>query len=152
MLQGRWPKVLATSAPSATWLVRLMVGGVFLSEGVQKFLYPAALGIGRFAKIGIPWPAFSAPFDGAFEIGCGLLVVLGLATRFAAIPLIIDIAVAIISTKFPILARSGFWHAAHESRTDVCMLLGAAFLLIVGAGPRSLDGWLTRAWKSRGAS
>ena len=82
--------MFATDAPAATVLVRLIVGVVFLTEGIQKFLYPAALGVGRFAKIGIPWPAFSAPFDGVFEIGCGLCVVLGIATRLAAIPLIRD--------------------------------------------------------------
>ena len=75
--RDRIARLLATSAPSATVLVRLIVGAIFLSEGVQKFLYPAALGVGRFAKIGIPWPQFSVPFDAVFEIGCGLLILLG---------------------------------------------------------------------------
>jgi len=74
-------RLLATSMPPAVVLVRLMVGAVFLSEGIQKFLFPAALGAGRFAKIGIPWPAFSAPFVGVFEIGCGLLVLVGYCIR-----------------------------------------------------------------------
>jgi putative oxidoreductase len=126
-------------APAATVLIRLSVGLVFLSEGVQKFLYPDALGVGRFAKIGIPWPAVSAPFVGFWEITCGLLLVLGLLTRLAAIPLIIDMLVAIATTKVPLLLRAGFWSMAHEARTDFAMLCGALFLLLVGAGSWSLD-------------
>jgi putative oxidoreductase len=142
--EGRVTRLLATSAPSATVLVRLIVGVVFLSEGIQKFVYPAALGVGRFAKIGIPWPGFSAPFDAVFEMGCGLLILLGFATRLAAIPLIIDMLVAIATTKIPMLLKSGFWSTAHESRTDGSMLLGALFLLIVGAGAWSIDARLAR--------
>jgi putative oxidoreductase len=143
-VDSRIAKLLETSAPSATVLVRLIVGAVFLSEGLQKFLYPAALGVGRFAKIGIPWPEFSAPFDGVFEVGCGLLILLGLVTRLAAIPLIIDMLVAIATTKIPMLLKSGFWNMAHEARTDWSMLLGALFLLIVGGGAWSIDARLTR--------
>jgi putative oxidoreductase len=142
-------KTLATEAPAATLLVRLVVGAVFLAEGIQKFLYPAALGVGRFAKIGIPWPTASAPFVGVFEIGGGGLVLLGLATRWAAVPLIIDMLVAIATTKLPMLAKSGFWSMAHEARTDWSMLLGALFLLIVGGGPWSLDARLRRRWSGR---
>ena len=140
----RVAKVLATNAPRATVLVRLVVGAVFLSEGLQKFLFPAALGAGRFARIGIPWPGFMAPFDGVFEIGCGLLILLGLATRLAAVPLVIDMLVAIATTKVPMLLKSGFWAMAHEARTDWSMLLGAIFLLIVGGGTWSVDARLTR--------
>ena len=138
-------RVLSTNAPSATVLVRLIVGAVFLTEGIQKFIYPAALGVGRFAKIGIPWPQFSAPFDGIFEIGCGLLLLAGLATRLAAIPLIIDMLVAIATTKIPMLLKSGFWAMAHEARTDWSMLLGSLFLLIVGAGAWSVDGLISNS-------
>ena len=137
-------KLLASSTPPAVVLVRLIVGAVFLSEGIQKFLFPAALGAGRFAKIGIPWPAFSAPFVGVFEIDCGLLVLVGLATRLAAIPLIIDMLVAMATTKLPMLLKSGFWATAHEARVDWSMLLGAIFLLMVGGGAWSLDAWLGR--------
>ena len=119
-------------------LVRLLVGAVFLSEGVQKFLFPA-LGVGRFAKIGIPAPHFTAPFVGVVEIVCGALVVVGLLTRLAAIPLLITIGVAIVTTKIPMLVHQGFWSMAHEARTDFCMLLGLLFLLIEGAGSFSLD-------------
>ena len=142
-------RVLATGAPAATLLVRLVVGAVFLSEGIQKFLFPAALGVGRFAKIGIPWPGFSAPFDGVFEICCGFLILLGLATRLASVPLVIDMLVAIATTKLPMLFKSGFWAMAHEARTDWSMLLGAIFLLIVGGGSWSIDAWLTRERKQR---
>ena len=140
----RFPALVESHVPRATILVRLLVGWVFLSEGIQKFLFPAALGVGRFAKIGIPAPQFFAPFVGAVEIVCGGLVILGLLTRLAAIPLLIDISVAILTTKIPLLAKSGFWAAMHESRTDICMWLGSLFLLIVGAGAWSVDTQLFR--------
>ncbi|HEX5105437.1 MAG TPA: DoxX family protein [Pirellulaceae bacterium] len=135
-------KLLVTDTPAAAILVRVLVGAVFLSEGIQKFLLPAAVGAGRFAKIGIPSPEFTAPFVGCFEIACGVLLILGLFTRLGAIPLIVIMLVAISTTKIPILMNEGFWKAAHESRTDWSMLLGSIFLLIVGAGPWSLDAWL----------
>lgn len=132
-------KLMRTSAPRSVLLVRWLVGAVFLTEGIQKFLFPDALGVGRFVKIGIPAPEFFAPFVGVTEIVCGGLLIVGLVTRAAAIPLIIDISVAIVTTKLPMLAKSGFWAMAHEARTDWCMLLGSIFLLVVGAGPSSLD-------------
>ena len=128
------------SAPRATILIRLLVGGVFLAEGIQKFLFPATLGVGRFIKIGIPAPQFFAPFVGVVEIVCGTLLIIGLLTRLAAIPLLIDISVAIVTTKIPMLFRAGFWSTVHEARTDYCMLLGLIFLLLVGSGPFSIDG------------
>ncbi len=90
-------KVIETSAPRSVILIRLIVGTVFLCEGIQKLLFPADLGVGRFVKIGIPAPQIMAPFVGVIEIVCGTLLVLGLLTRLAAIPLIIDISVAISS-------------------------------------------------------
>jgi uncharacterized membrane protein YphA (DoxX/SURF4 family) len=129
----------ASGAPAATILIRILVGAVFLSEGIQKFLFPEVLGVARFAKIGIPWPAFTAPFVGIMEVAFGSLLVLGLMTRLASIPLIIDISVAIATTKIPMLLEKGFWAAAHEARTDISMLLGLVFLVIVGAGPWSVD-------------
>jgi len=116
-----------------------MVGAVFMSEGIQKFLFPADLGPGRFATIGLPSPGVLAPLVGTFEIGCGLLVVLGLLTRVAVIPLLVIILTAIWKTKLPLLLKSGLWRMAHEARTDWCMLLGCLFLLIFGAGPLALD-------------
>ncbi len=133
-------------------LIRLLVGAVFLSEGIQKFLSPDPLGVGRFAKIGIPAPEILAPFVGIIEIGGGILLLVGLATRLAAIPLIIDMLVAILATKVPILARQDFWAMAHEARTDWSMLLGSLFLLIVGAGPWSIDARLSRPTRAPGAA
>ncbi|HEV3384942.1 MAG TPA: DoxX family protein [Gemmata sp.] len=136
---------LRTNAPRATILIRLLVGAVFLSEGVQKFLFPAALGVGRFVKIGIPAPQFFAPFVGVVEIVCGTLLIIGFITRQAAIPLLIDISVAIATTKVPMLSRVGFWSTVHEARTDYCMLLGLVFLLLVGSGPLSIDARVRRS-------
>jgi putative oxidoreductase len=145
-------KIISTNAPAVVILIRLMVGAVFLTEGIQKFLYPGEVGAGRFAKIGIPGPDVMAPFVGVVEIVCGTLVLLGLLTRLAAIPLIIVMLMAILSTKIPILLGQGFWGfslrqvpyygflgMAHEARTDFSMLLGSVFLLVVGAGSLSLD-------------
>jgi putative oxidoreductase len=131
--------LFSTNAPRATILIRLLVGAVFFSEGIQKFLFPATLGVGRFMKIGIPAPQLLAPFVGVVEIVCGMLLIIGLFTRLATIPLIIDIGVAIITTKIPMLSAAGFWSMAHEARTDYCMLLGLLFLLLVGSGPFSID-------------
>jgi putative oxidoreductase len=132
-------RLLKTDAPGVTLLIRLMVGAVFVSEGVQKFLFPDRLGVGRFTKIGLPAPDVLAPFVGAVEIICGALLLLGLATRLAALPLLAVMAVALTTTKWPILMTQGFWAAAHEARTDWSMTLGGLFLLIVGAGRWSLD-------------
>ena len=131
--------VRKSSAPASVVLIRLMVGGIFLSEGIQKFLFPAALGVGRFEKIGIPHPQFFAPFVGAVEVLCGFLLIVGLLTRLASIPLLINISVAIVTTKIPMLAKAGWWGMMHEARTDFCMFLGLLFLLIVGAGRISFD-------------
>jgi len=132
-------RILGSTAPSATVLVRAMVGWVFMSEGIQKFLFPAALGAGRFAKIGIPAPEFFGPFVGVVEIVCGASLIVGLLTRLVSIPLLIDIIVAIATTKIPMLSKSGFWATMHEARTDFCMLLGLIFLIIVGSGTLSFD-------------
>jgi putative oxidoreductase len=138
-------KLLVSTAPASVVLIRLVVGWVFLSEGIQKFLFPAALGVGRFAKIGIPDPQLLAPFVGACEILFGVLLIVGLLTRLSTIPLLIVIGVAIWTTKIPMVAKQGFWAMAHEARTDFCMLFGLLFLLIVGAGRMSLDARLARS-------
>lgn len=137
-------KLTASQAPAAVLLIRLMVGAVFLSEGIQKFLFPAEVGTGRFDKIGLPSPEFLGPFVGSFETTCGALVLLGLFTRPAVVPLLAVMAVALHSTKLPIFLKSGFWKMAHEARTDFSMVMGALFLLIVGAGAWSWDAYLSR--------
>src|SRR5213596_1631685 len=127
-------RLFSTNAPAATVLVRLLTGSVFLSEGIQKFLYPAELAAGRFAKIGIPAPDAMGLFVGGCEIVCGALLIIGLLTRLAAIVLLVDISVAIITTKIPVLLGHGFWSFSlpraphygfwsmmHESRTDFSM-------------------------------
>ncbi len=132
-------RLLATSAPAAVFIIRVMVGVVFISEGIQKFLFPAEVGAGRFEKIGIPSPEIVASVVGSIEILCGALLLLGFLTRLAVIPLIAVILTAIITTKIPILKEQGFWKMAHEARTDWSMLLGEVFLLLVGAGLTSFD-------------
>ena len=132
----------ANRAAKAVLLIRILVGWVFLSEGIQKFLFPETLGVGRFLKIGIPWPQVMAPFVGVVEILCGTLLLIGLLTPLAAIPLVIDICVALYSTKIVTLAKNGIWSTLHEARTDVGMLLGLIFLLMVGGGSFALDNFL----------
>ena len=129
-----------------------MAGAVFLSEGIQKFIYPAMRGPGRFEKMGFPEPEFFASFVGVFEILCGLLLLAGLITRGAAFAMIINMTVAIIITKIPIafgesfspfllrdLKTYGFWSMAHEIRTDFAMWLGSLYLILNGGGRWSLD-------------
>lgn len=139
-------KVIATTEihPTAILLVRLIIGAVFLTEGIQKFLFPDALGVGRFVKIGIPAPEIMAPFVGGVETISGAFVLLGLFTRPAAIALAINISVAIATTKIPMLVESGFWKMAHEARTDWSMLLGSLALVILGAGTWSVDWKIAR--------
>lgn len=149
-------RLIDTNAPRSVILIRIVVGWVFLSEGIQKFLYAAENGAGRFARIGIPSADVMGPFVAVVEIVFGTLILFGLLTRLAAIPLIIDILVAIVSTKIPILLGHGFWGFSlrtlpyygfwgmfHEARTDFAMLLGSIFLLIVGGGLWSMDARLS---------
>lgn len=132
-------KILKTDNAKTTLLIRIMVGVVFLSEGIQKFIFPAIRGSGRFESIGLPSPEFLGSFVGAFEVLCGALLLLGLFVRFASIPLITIMLVAISITKLEILSDQGFWQMMHSARTDWSMLLGSIFLLIKGGGYWSLD-------------
>jgi putative oxidoreductase len=118
-------------------LIRLAVGLIFLSEGIQKFLIDS-VGVGRFTQIGFGNPAFWAYFTGSFEIVCGVLILFGFLTRFAAIPLLIIMITAFITTKWPILMNKGFWAFAHEYRTDFAMTLLLIYLLIYGTGSFSM--------------
>ncbi len=137
-------RIVNTDNERTTVLIRLMVGAVFLSEGIQKFLFAEKLGSGRFAKIGLPNPEFLGPFVGAFETTCGFLILIGLLTRPAAIPLLIIMLVAIATTKAQLLADTGFWSMLHDSRTDWSMLLGSIFLLTKGGGKWSADNQLQK--------
>lgn len=143
-----------TSPGVSRWaiLVRLILAGVFIPEGIQKLIFPDALGAGRFAKIGIPAPELMGPFVGWVELLCGCLILIGLFARLAAVPLIVIMVVAIVSTKLPILLGHdwwifkvraldsyGFWSMAHETRTDWAMLLAAIYILLAGAGRWSID-------------
>lgn len=140
-------RILAPRAPAATMLVRVLAGAVLLGEGIQKFL-----GVGRFEKIDIPAAHVTVPLDEALEIFCGALFLIGFLTRTTAIPMLVDIVVAIVSTNIPILSERGFWifslsktsaygfwSRLHEARVDWAMLCGPLFLPIVGAGPWSFD-------------
>ncbi len=154
-----WHDLLETKAPAWTVLIRLQIGlMVFFPEGIQKLIFPDILGAGRFTKIGIPFPDLMGPFVGVVETVCGFLIVFGLFTRLASIPLIIIMIVALISTKLPILLshdvwmfhlaqdikRTGFWSMMHEARADLTMLLGCLYLLIVGGGRWSFDARMQR--------
>lgn len=132
-------QILQTDNSKTNLLIRLMVGAVFLSEGIQKFLFSETRGRGRFEKIGLPSPEFLGSFVGFFEILCGILILAGLLTRLASIPLIIIMLVAFATTKAEVLANDGFWEMLHGSRTDWAMILGSVFLLIKGGGKWSID-------------
>jgi len=135
--------ILKTNAAPTTILIRLVVGAVFLSEGIQKFVIPDLRGSGRFNKIGLPSPEFLGNFVGFFEVACGVLIVLGLLTRLASIPLIIIMIVAFGATKSEVFIHEGFWELLHGSRTDWAMLLCSVFLLVEGGGRWSVDHVLT---------
>ena len=131
-------KILDTSS-TPTIIPRIIVGLVFLSEGLQKFITPDSVGAGRFAKIGFENPEFWALFAGSFEIICGLLILVGFLTRLASIPLLIIMLVAFVTTKYPLLLDKGFFAMAHDYRTDFAMTLLLLFLIYFGGGSKSLD-------------
>lgn len=135
---------------AANILIRWLVGGIFLSEGLLKFVYTNQ-GVGRFTKIGIPFPEFSANFVGGLEIIGGICLILGLFTRFFTVPFIIQMIVAVLTTKIalylgtsplplpPSPPQVGIWAVLHETRVDYAQLLGLLFLMIAGPGKWSLD-------------
>ncbi len=144
-----------TDGPKSILLLRLMAGGVFFWEGILKFVY-VNQGVGRFTKLGIPFPQYTATFIGCLEIVGGLLLLSGLLTRLIAIPFVIEMIVAILSTKValylgtsplplpPALPKVGFWAVLHEGRSDYAQILTSMFLLINGPGKWSLDALLLR--------
>jgi putative oxidoreductase len=153
-----WKKINTPTGASANILIRFVVGLVFLNEGILKFLYPVAQAAGRFARIGIPYPDFFGPFVGTVETVCGAMLILGLLTRPAAIALFIDISMAILSTKIPVmlghpflgfslmkLDHYGVLSMVHEARTDLSMWFGLLFLLVTGPGRLSLDARLAKS-------
>jgi len=129
---------------AAILAVRLLVGVVFFLEGIKKFIFPEQWGAGRFTRIGIPAPHVMGPVVGTFEIVCGLLVILGLWTRIVSVPLLCIISTAIVTTKFPILLKSGFWSMEDAARTDYSMFMGLIFLLFAGSGSLSVDAQLAK--------
>lgn len=135
--------LISTSGDYKPLIPRLVTGLIFLSEGIQKYLFPESLGPGRFEQIGFHNPEFLAYLVATFEITCGMLVIIGFLTRFAAVPLFVIILTAIISTKIPMLASKGFWGMAHEARVDFAMTMLLLFLFAYGAGKLSFDFLLT---------
>lgn len=131
--------ILKTTDDHRSLIPRLVVGLVFLSEGIQKFLFPESLGAGRFEKIGFANPEGLSALVATFEILCGLMMLAGFFVRLATIPLLTIMATAIITTKIPILTGKGFWQMAHESRTDFAMTMLLIFILVYGAGKLSAD-------------
>jgi putative oxidoreductase len=146
--KGSIMNIFNTQKGNSAFLVRLTVGLIFLTEGVQKYLFPELLGTGRFNTIGFSNPAFWAYFTATFEIICGALIIIGLITRIASVPLIIIMITAFISTKLPILIHKGFWPWAHEYRTDFAMTVLLLYLIIYGSGNLSVDSKINDARKS----
>ena len=150
-----WFRNPPTDGPAPTILLRLMAGGVFFWEGILKFVYTNQ-GVGRFTKLGIPFPEFTANFIGVLEIVGGILLIVGLLTRFIAVVFIIEMIVAILSTKIslflgtsplplpPVPPQIGIWAVLHEIRSDYAQILTSAFLLIAGSGALSLDAYFKR--------
>jgi putative oxidoreductase len=145
-----------TSGPRSILAIRLMVGGVFLWEGLLKFAY-ANQGVGRFTKLGMPAPEILAPAIAILEVGGGALLISGLGTRLISVPFIIEMIVAMLSTKVslyfgtsplpkpPAPPIMGGWAVLHEIRSDYAQIMSCIFLLAAGPGPWSLDAWLQRA-------
>lgn len=134
-------------------LIRIIVGVVFLIEGILKFVYPGELGAGRFAHIGLPLPHFLAPFVGLVEIAGGGALIMGFYAGDAALLLLIVILTAILTTKIPILLGHHFGVFAppklehygvlsfiHESRTDLAMLFALVAILLDSGMRISLKG------------
>jgi putative oxidoreductase len=133
-------KRILTTEPNKTFLlIRIMVGFFFLVGGVLKFIYPELQNTGYFERFGISAADTVANFISVIEIICGLMILTGLFTRIATIPLLIAITVTVFVGKSPILLEEGFWLMAHISRIDFAMFMGCIFLLINGSGFWSLD-------------
>jgi putative oxidoreductase len=155
-----WLATPPTDGPKSILLLRLMAGGVFLWEGILKFVYTNQ-GVGRFTKLGMPVPHFTAVSVAVLEIAGGLLLLSGFLTRFISIPFVVEMIVAMLSTKIALyLGRSplplppappkiGIWAVLHEVRSEYAQLLTVLFLLINGPGPWSLDALLHQKTEAR---
>ena len=138
-----------------------MAGAVFFWEGILKFVY-VNQGVGRFTKLGIPFPLVTAPFVGWLEIVGGILLMLGLGTRLITIPFIIEMLVAMLSTKPrlflgtlplpppPVPPQVGIWAVLHEIRSEYAQIMSCIFLMISGPGPWSLDATLLSSEEENG--
>ena len=136
--------------PSSILIIRLMAGTVFFWEGILKFVY-VNQGVGRFTKLGFPFPETTAHIIATGEIIGGLFLIFGLFTRVVAFYFIIQMIVAVLSTKIgvyfgtsplplpPAPPKTGIWAVLHEIRSDYAQILTCLFLFIEGAGRRSLD-------------
>jgi uncharacterized membrane protein YphA (DoxX/SURF4 family) len=140
--------ILSSANDNRALLIRIIVGLIFLSEGLQKFLFPQLMGAGRFLDIGFSHPVTWAYFAGTFEIICGALVLFGLFSRVAAVPLLIVMMTAFIKTKWPMMLHIGFWSMIHENNTDFALTLLLIYLLVFGSGSWSLDSKIVGTLKS----
>jgi uncharacterized membrane protein YphA (DoxX/SURF4 family) len=147
MEHSLWSRLIRPAWRSrAIVFIRLAVGLIFLTQGILKYIDPN-MGVNRFTKIGFSHPYFTAHFVGTFEIICGCLVLIGLFTRGAGVPLLVVICTAIVTTKIPELSRTnqGFWFMVSDARADFAMLMSLLFLLRAGAGALSLDAGFSRS-------
>jgi putative oxidoreductase len=141
--------ILNTTDDNKIIIVRLIAGLIFISEGIQQFLIVSMVGPELFKDAGFENPMFWADFTGAFEIACGILVLIGFLTRLASIPLLIIMITALITTKLPLLAHEDFWAFAHEYNIDFALTLLLIMLLISGGGKFSADLKIFRSVNSR---
>jgi putative oxidoreductase len=151
----RWLSQPPVDGPESTVLLRVMAGGVFFWEGILKFVY-INQGVGRFTKLGMPFPIFTADFVGGLKIVGGVLLMTGLLTRWIAIPFIIEMIVAMLSTKIslylgtsplplpPAPPKIGAWAVLHEIRSEYAQIMVVLYLLINGPGKWSLDALFAR--------
>jgi putative oxidoreductase len=138
-------RLLETGDDIKLLYIRFVVGLIFISEGVQKYLFLEVLGPAFFHEIGFKHAFFWAYFTGAFEIACGLLLLAGLFTRIATVPLFIVMITAFFTTKLPILTTKGFWEFAHDYDIDFVLTVLIVLLFMFGGGKWSADSRLFRS-------